>query len=95
MNALLDAGADVNVKDTENGQTPLVFAVSQGHLDAIKALIKRGANVNLATKPIDLQRMQAIDRQGVDVRRQVLTAMVPHGRAADGEPATGRDSGAA
>jgi ankyrin repeat protein len=39
----------------------------------IKALIKRGANVNLATKPVDLQQMQATDRTAAGVRRQVLT----------------------
>jgi ankyrin repeat protein len=56
-----------------------VFAVSQGHLDVVKALIKRGANVNLATKPVDLQKMQATDRTAAGVRRQVLNAMVPAG----------------
>jgi hypothetical protein len=36
-------------------------------VDAMKALIKRGADVNLATKPIDLQRQSAADRTALDI----------------------------
>jgi hypothetical protein len=75
-------GADANARDAEFGQTPLVFAVSAGQVDAMKALIKRGADVNLATKPIDLQRQSATDRTASTLRRQILTAMVAPGAQA-------------
>src|SRR5207344_953123 len=77
--ALLDAGADVNAKESESGQTPLIFAVSENHVDAMKVLIKRGADVNVATKTIDLQKQQAMDRQAATLRRQILAASVPKG----------------
>ena len=79
VNALLDAGVDINVKEREYGQTPLIFAVSEHQLATVKALVARGANVNLATAPIDISRMQAMDRQSLTLRRQALAAMVPTG----------------
>ena len=53
---LLEAGANVNAKETEKGWTPLMFAVKSrvlienhkfAYLQGIKLLIESGANVNL------------------------------------------------
>ena len=79
VTALLDAGADINVKEREYGQTPLIFAVSEHQLATVKVLVARGANVNLSSTPIDIGRLQAMDRQSATLRRQVLNAMVPAG----------------
>jgi hypothetical protein len=51
---LLEMGADVDARD-EFGQTPLMIAVSQGHMDTVRVLIEGGADVN------------AIDDQGQSV----------------------------
>jgi len=82
VNALLDAGVDVNVKEREYGQTPLIFAVAEHQLATVKVLVARGANVNLASAPIDIAKMQALDRQSLTIRRQALAAMVPQGAQA-------------
>jgi ankyrin repeat protein len=52
MRILLDKGALIDERDTTRvGATPLIFASSfPGNIDAIKLLIKRGANINAVTK---------------------------------------------
>ncbi len=45
--ALIDLGADMNVRDPE-GMTPLIEAIVNMHLDFAAALIEKGADVNLA-----------------------------------------------
>ena len=45
---LIKAGADVNVKDKDNGDwTPLHTASYEGHLEIVQELIKAGADVNV------------------------------------------------
>ena len=44
INALLEAGADVNARDEYLGFTPLHYAPL--HVDAVRALLKAGADVN-------------------------------------------------
>ena len=41
---LLEAGADVELKDV-NGWTPLLYAAVRGHLAVVKLLLKAGANI--------------------------------------------------
>ncbi len=48
LKALLDAGADVNERDTQ-GSTPLHYAARRVQADAVRLLLERGANVNLFT----------------------------------------------
>ena len=47
--ALLDGGADVNVRATGDGTTPLLMAIVNGHYDLAVALLERGADPNLAS----------------------------------------------
>ena len=47
---LLDAGADINAKDDNEGQTALMFAASGGHTATIQALLDAGVNVDAKTK---------------------------------------------
>ena len=42
---LLLMGADPNLRDTNNGYTPLLLAVHQGHLEATKVLLEKGADL--------------------------------------------------
>ncbi|HYE88107.1 MAG TPA: ankyrin repeat domain-containing protein, partial [Vicinamibacterales bacterium] len=48
VNALLDAGADINQPNAGDRTTPLLMAIINGHFDLAKQLIERGANVNAA-----------------------------------------------
>ncbi len=50
VKALLDAGADPNVKDML-GKTPLMLAIEQQNLDAVSILINANANVNAIMQP--------------------------------------------
>ncbi len=45
VQALLDAGADVNAKDN-NGETALIQAASTGHTETVQALLDAGADVD-------------------------------------------------
>jgi uncharacterized protein len=47
--ALLDGGAEVNVRATSDGTTPLLMAIVNGHYDLAMALLDRGADPNLAS----------------------------------------------
>jgi ankyrin repeat protein len=46
---LLESGASVNGTNLEN-KTALMMAASAGHLDVVKLLLERGANVNIRSK---------------------------------------------
>jgi ankyrin repeat protein len=43
---LIEAGADLNATETWGGTTPLMWAVSEGHVGAARLLIAKGADVN-------------------------------------------------
>jgi ankyrin repeat protein len=43
--ALIESGADVNAR-SKAGFTPLLFAVRQGSVPAVRSLVKAKANVN-------------------------------------------------
>ncbi len=62
VTALLDAKADVNARESEWGQTPLIFAASLNRVDAVKVLLARGANANVTSKVVDLQKHIPLDR---------------------------------
>ncbi len=57
ITAALDKGADVSAK-TRYGATALTFAADKGHLDAVKLLVSRGADVSVQDR---FYRMRAID----------------------------------
>jgi outer membrane protein assembly factor BamB len=55
---LLDRGVDVNAR-TRYDVTALGFAADKGHLEVVRLLVERGADINL---PDRFYRMRAIDR---------------------------------
>ncbi len=57
LNGLLAKGADVNARTTEQRVTALMFAAYFGHADAVKALLTKGALLNLK----DAQGAAAVD----------------------------------
>lgn len=61
---LLDAGAAVDAREGWHGQTPLMWAVAQGHANLIPLLIERGADVN------GLSNVEEWERQITDEPRE-------------------------
>ena len=49
MRALLEGGADVNVRGLLRC-TPLILAVAEGHLEAVSLLLQHGAQVDLTNQ---------------------------------------------
>lgn len=63
VNALLDAGGDVNQTSDTDHATPLILAVISGHYDLAKVLLDRGADPRLATTDGATALYAAIDVQ--------------------------------
>ncbi len=68
MKQHLAAGTDVNEGD-EDGDTPLIYALEEGHKEVAKLLITKGADVNAKrdfakTSPLDL-RLFTISRKSL------------------------------
>jgi ankyrin repeat protein len=76
INLLADAKADINAREAEAGQTPLIFAAGLNRVDAIKALMARGADAAVTTKVIDVPKFSALDRAAADRQRKVLATFV-------------------
>src|SRR6185312_3611174 len=70
MKVLLDHGADPNAKETLRGTTPLMWAADEGHSDAIKLLLDRGADLKARSAPVERGRGPALGKSG-DPRRAV------------------------
>lgn len=71
VNQLLDQGADVNEDDI--GFTSLIHAAREGHIDIVKLLLKRGANVNARSDDWNITALHfAVDRGHIDVVRCLL-----------------------
>ena len=49
LEALLDAGADIDARD-EHGQTALMHAARDGHASIVRLLVARGADLNHTAK---------------------------------------------
>ena len=74
VESLLDRGADLNAKDKTHGRTPLIFAVSQDRLDAMKLLLARSADASVTTTVIDYQARAAADTQARQLRDKIASA---------------------
>ncbi|MES2177060.1 MAG: ankyrin repeat domain-containing protein [Gemmatimonadota bacterium] len=77
INALVDRGADVNAREPMWGQTPLIFAAGYDRVDAIKTLLKRGANANVHTKLVNLTEEGTRDQAAARKRNEVLVSFEP------------------
>jgi outer membrane protein assembly factor BamB len=73
--AALDKGADVNAK-TRYGATALTFAADKGHIDVVKLLISRGADVNAQDT---FYQMRAIDMAMSNDHAAVVTLLLERG----------------
>ena len=70
MRVLIDHGAQVNAKETLRGTTPLMWAADEGHADAIKLLLQRGADIAAKSSPVERGRGPALGKAN-DPRKQV------------------------
>ena len=70
--ALIDHGADVNARERTWGQTPLMFAAASSRLGPVNVLMERGADLETATRVVDLPALDARDRAAAARRQAVL-----------------------
>jgi len=71
---LIDAGANVNIKDDYDETTALMNAVSRGYTEIVRSLIQRGANVYSRNKNGDTAYTLARKYQ----RRQILKLLTEY-----------------
>jgi outer membrane protein assembly factor BamB len=73
--AALGKGADVNAK-TRYGATALTFAADKGHIEVVKLLIARGADVNAQDT---FYQMRAVDMAVTNNHLPVVKLLLEHG----------------
>jgi len=74
VNTLLEAGAKVDLKESWNGQTALMWAAAAGHGPVVKALIDKGANIRGTSNSGMTPLMFAVRKGSVDAVRVLLDA---------------------
>ena len=85
---LLARGADVNAKETRRGQTALMWALEDKHLEVARVLIEHGANVHarskggftplvLAARECDPASVQTLLEAGANVNEATLDGITP------------------
>jgi len=80
----LDAGTDVNAKDTILGTTPLHEAANNGQKEVAELLIAKGADVNArdkdGTTPLDLAEQVRRDRSKTKAaKKEIADLLRKHG----------------
>jgi hypothetical protein len=80
--ALARLGANVNVRDRDDGSTPLIKAVGDGDLERIRVLLAAGADVNAAT----VHGMTALRFAEDTGRQEIVTLLRAAGGDVTGDP---------
>src|SRR6266511_601613 len=100
VQALLDHHADVNAKETTRGQTALMWAAGEGHVETIKALVARGADLKtrenggwtaflFAAREGQIDAVRALLALGADVNETLVPPAGGRGRGRYPEVAAG------
>lgn len=64
---LIEHGADIELKDNQNGETALFFAVRKKHINIIKFLLSRGADKDATDKKYETVHRIALSKNWTDV----------------------------
>jgi ankyrin repeat protein len=72
--ALINAGADVNPRETEEGYTPLAWAAHKGALGAVTLLLEAGADHAASTLKGQTALYEAVAASHMDVARALIKA---------------------
>lgn len=63
---------DLNQSSSETELTPLMLACKQGHLEMIKLLIAKGADMNFLTRSCKSTLIIAVEKRKLDVVRLLI-----------------------
>ncbi|MDF1504032.1 ankyrin repeat domain-containing protein, partial [Roseisolibacter sp. H3M3-2] len=80
VRALLEKGADPNAKESQWGQTPLIFAAERDRGAAAAALVKAGADVSVRTRVVNLTEQAARVQSATKKRDSILIGFEPKAR---------------
>jgi len=74
MKVLMDAGADINQKSNIYGFTPLTLSAGNGHIEIVRELILRGADVNLPNKGGKMPITYAAENGHLEIVKKLFAA---------------------
>ena len=74
MNVLADAGADVDARETWNGQSALMWAGAEGHVPVVETLIARGADIRARSNSGATPLLFAVRKGSIGAVRALLAA---------------------
>jgi ankyrin repeat protein len=88
VNALLSHGADVHAKESKRGQTALMWAAAEGHVEPVQALIEAGADFRarldsgftpllFAVREGHIGVVRTLLKAGADVNDSIQTPQIP------------------
>lgn len=72
IEAALADGADINAKDVGNGITALIWASQNGHIDVVKVLLDKGADINIKNSNGVTSLIMAIQNSSMDIVKLLL-----------------------
>lgn len=83
VKALLDHGADPNVREGAADQTPLMFAAAENRVESIEFLLAAGADHSLSTTVVEVLKEVYADRQASQFLQDQLSEYVGADTAMD------------
>jgi hypothetical protein len=74
LKLFLNAGMNPNVKEDYFGHTALIAGAEGGHIEIVKFLISKGADLNLKSKTGDTALICAIRKANIDIATLLITS---------------------